>query len=53
MFSPKPHPDLHFETVGEVPYKMISSGTDRLAEVDPATFIFAHFSPAFERCTGR
>jgi DNA-binding transcriptional LysR family regulator len=48
MFSPKPHPDLHFETVGEVPYKMISSVADRLAEVDPATFIFAHFSPAFE-----
>ena len=48
MFSPKPHPDLHFETLGEVPYKMISSATNRLAEVDPASFIFAHFSPAFE-----
>lgn len=48
MFSPKPHPDLHFETVGEVPYRMISSATTRLAEVDPASFIFAHFSPAFE-----
>lgn len=48
MFSPKPHPDLHFETVGEVAYRMISSSTNRLAEVDPATFIFAHFSPAFE-----
>lgn len=48
MFSPKPHPDLHFETVGEVPYRMISSETDRLAEVSPASFIFAHFSLAFE-----
>lgn len=48
MFSPKPHPDLHFETVGEVPYRMISSSTTRLSEVDPASFIFAHFSPAFE-----
>ena len=48
MFSPKPHPDLHFETLGEVPYKMISSATNRLAEVDPASFIFAHFSHAFE-----
>ena len=48
MFSPKPHPDLHFETLGEVPYRMISSATNRLAEVDPGSFIFAHFSPAFE-----
>lgn len=48
MFSPKPHPDLHFETVGEVPYRMISSETAHLDEVDPARFVFAHFSPAFE-----
>ncbi|SEN33189.1 DNA-binding transcriptional regulator, LysR family [Gemmobacter aquatilis] len=48
MFSPKPHPDLHFETVGEVPYLMIASDTDTLADLRPETFIFAHFSPAFE-----
>lgn len=48
MYSPKPHPDLHFETLGEVPHRMISSQTDRLAEVKAATFIFAHFSPTFE-----
>ncbi|WP_151720433.1 LysR family transcriptional regulator [Gemmobacter serpentinus] len=48
MFSPKPHPDLHFETVGEVPYRMISSDTDALARVRPESFIFAHFSPTFE-----
>ncbi len=48
MFSPKPHPDLHFETVGEVPYRMVSSETDRLAEVRVETYVFAHFSPAFE-----
>lgn len=48
MFSPKPHPDLHFETVGDVPYHMISSEADRLADVAPDSFIFAHFSPAFE-----
>lgn len=48
MFAPKPHPDLHFDTVGDVAYRMISSDTDRLAEVPVKTFIFAHFSPAFE-----
>lgn len=49
MFAPKPHPDLHFESVGEVAYHMMSTHTDRLAAVDPASFIFAHFSPAFEQ----
>lgn len=48
MFAPKPHPDLHFESVGDVAYHMISSDTDRLADVVPETFVFAHFSPAFE-----
>ena len=48
MFSPKPHPDLHFESVGEVAYHMVSTETATLAEVTPARFVFAHFSPAFE-----
>ncbi len=48
MFSPKPHPDLHFETTGEVAYRMVSTTTDRLAGVAPDRFVFAHFSPAFE-----
>ncbi|MGA0539185.1 LysR family transcriptional regulator [Neotabrizicola sp. VNH66] len=48
MFSPKPHPDLHFETLGDVGYRMVSTLTDRLADVRPESFVFAHFSPAFE-----
>lgn len=48
MFSPKPHPDLHFESVGEVAYRMISTETRTLACVRPDRFVFAHFSPAFE-----
>lgn len=48
MYAPKPHPDLHFESLGEVTYRMVSSDTDRRAGVNPETFIFAHFSPAFE-----
>ena len=43
MFAPKPHPDLHFETVGDVAYHMLSTETDRLASVDPASFIFRAF----------
>jgi len=47
MFSPKPHPDLHFESVGEVVYTMVSSDTGTMAEITPARFVFGHFSPAF------
>ncbi|TAG30066.1 MAG: hypothetical protein EAZ40_01890, partial [Rhodobacterales bacterium] len=48
MFSPKPHPDLHFESAGEVTYRMISTDTPKLAGVRAERFVFAHFSPAFE-----
>ncbi len=48
MFSPKPHPDLHFDSVGNVTYRMISTETQHLAEVRADRFVFAHFSPAFE-----
>lgn len=48
MFAPKPHPDLHFESVGDVTYLMLSTETPDLAKVRPDRFVFAHFSPAFE-----
>ena len=48
MFSPKPHPDLHFESVGEVGYHMVSTHAATLAEVTAERFVFGHFSPAFE-----
>lgn len=48
MFSPKPHPDLHFDSVGDVAYHMVSTEADRMADVRPDRFVFAHFSPAFE-----
>ncbi len=48
MFSPKPHPDLHFESVGDASYHMVSTEVDSLAQVRPERFIFSHFSPAFQ-----
>lgn len=48
MFSPKPHPDLHFESVGDVGYHMVSTHAATLAEVTADRFVFGHFSPAFE-----
>jgi LysR family transcriptional regulator, flagellar master operon regulator len=48
MFSPKPHPDLHFESVGDVTYRMISTEANALSGIRADRFVFAHFSPAFE-----
>lgn len=48
LFSPKPQPDLHFASLGEVRYRMIASDTDRRAGLVADRYIFAHFSPAFE-----
>ncbi len=47
MFTAKPHPDLHFTSVGEVAYHLVSSHCDKRADIDPERFILAHFSPAF------
>lgn len=48
MFSPKPHPDLHFESLGDVVYQMISTDARTMQDIMPDRFVFAHFSPAFE-----
>ena len=48
LYAPKPHPDLHFESLGDVAYVMISSEGARMADQRPERFIFAHFSPLFE-----
>lgn len=47
LFSPRQHPDLHFETVGEIAYLMVSTETDRIAAVRPETYILGNYSPAF------
>jgi LysR family transcriptional regulator, flagellar master operon regulator len=47
LYTPKPLPDLHFETVGEIAYCMVSTETDRLAGVRPDSYILPNFSPAF------
>lgn len=47
IYTARMHPDLWFETLGEVPYRMISTETDRLAEVRAENYILTNFSPAF------
>lgn len=46
LFTPRFHPDLYFETLGEVAYLMVSTETDRLEAVRADTYITPHFSDA-------
>lgn len=47
VYTPKPHPDLHFENLGEVIYRMVSTDQDRLADIRPQDYILPNYSPAF------
>ncbi len=47
LYTPKTQPDLHFETLGEVSYVMVSTDATQLSDVDPATYILANYAPAF------
>ena len=49
MFTPKPHPDLHFVSLGDVVYRLISSDAQTRAQINPATYISGNFAPAFEQ----
>ncbi|MCB2136267.1 MAG: LysR family transcriptional regulator [Rhodobacteraceae bacterium] len=46
LFSPRFHPDLYFETLGEITYRMVSTETDRLSQVNRDTYIMPHYSDA-------
>lgn len=46
LFSPRWQPDLHFETLGEISYVMVSTHAGRLSEVAPERYIMPHFSDA-------
>lgn len=48
LYSPKPHPDLHFASVGEIGYRLVSTTAHMRSQIDPATYIRGGFSPAFE-----
>jgi len=47
LFSPRFHPDLHFEALGELDYIMVSTEAERLAQVSRERYILPHFSDAF------
>ena len=47
LFTPLPHPDLHYERLGDVSYRMVSTHADTLAAVAPDRLMLADYSPAF------
>lgn len=47
LFSPRNHPDLYFETVGEIAYSMVSTDAAYLSAVPPSAYYLGNYSPAF------
>ncbi len=47
LFTPRPHPDLHFVSLGALGYRMVSTHARRLTEVDPDRYILGNYAPAF------
>ena len=48
VYTPHPHPDLYFASLGEVQYRLISSFRVRRVDIKPENYIRAAFSPAFD-----
>ncbi|MDZ4137880.1 MAG: LysR family transcriptional regulator [Erythrobacter sp.] len=49
MFTPHPQPDLHFASIGEVRYRLISTDADTRAGLHAESYIRANYAPAFDQ----
>lgn len=52
LFTPHPAPDLYFESLGELPYRMVAArgaGLGRLAAITSETYVQNDLTPAFIR----
>ena len=47
LFTPRAAPDLHFETLGEVSYRMVSTEAEHFADIRPGSYVLANYAPAF------
>jgi DNA-binding transcriptional LysR family regulator len=47
LFTPQGSRDIHFETIGEISYRMVSTDTDRMAGVQGGRYILGNYAPAF------
>jgi LysR family transcriptional regulator, flagellar master operon regulator len=48
LYSPQPQPDLHFASVGEATYQLVSSTGTTRASLKPESYIRASYAPAFD-----
>ncbi|OJF93293.1 LysR family transcriptional regulator [Pararhizobium antarcticum] len=49
LYTPHYLPDLHYERIGEMTYRLVSTRVATVAELRPETYIQAVYSPAFDR----
>lgn len=47
LYSPQTHPDIYFETLGEVDYVMVSAQVSQLRDISLDNYILANYAPAF------
>lgn len=48
IFTPRALPDLHFENIGSLRYRLVSTTGERRADLRAETHIRAEYSPAFD-----
>jgi len=48
LYTPHPSPDLHFTSLGEARYRLVSSTATHRANLPVASYIRANYAPAFE-----
>ena len=53
LFTPRHLPDLWYENVGEIRYRLISTKATRVADIDRDSYILANYSPLFEEAHRR
>jgi DNA-binding transcriptional LysR family regulator len=49
LYTPHHLPDLHYERIGEAAYVLVSMEADRVERLHPQDYIYANYSPAFDR----
>jgi DNA-binding transcriptional LysR family regulator len=49
LYTPHHLPDLHYERIGDVTYTLVSTKVASVSEIRPDDYIYANYSPAFDR----
>lgn len=48
VYTPRHLPDLHYDYVGDIVYRMVSTHAATVSDITPDRYIFANYSPAFD-----